>query len=256
MRNILSPRSRSVLNNLASSNVLVAFDFDGTLAPIVSKPGKAAMRPQTRNLLRKLTAVYPCIVVSGRERADVMQKLLSIEFREFIGNHGIEPWNASDIVERTVLGWIAPLKAQLKHLQGAVLENKRFSLSVHYRLAPNKRVIRRRVIELAGKLPHAKLVGGKQLINIVHRDAPDKAVAVQRARQELDCDTVIYVGDDKTDDAVFALSGDRRFLTIRVGASSSSLAPFYIRNQLEIDRLLQILIELRANSPRAANGKA
>ena len=91
------------------------------------------------------------------------------------------------------------------------------------------------------------LVGGKQVVNIVPKGAPDKGRAVERARQEMKCDKVIYVGDDKTDEDVFAMARRGRTLTIRVGASRSSSAHFYIRDQREIDRLLKTLIELRSD---------
>ena len=54
MRDILSRGNREVLQQFAWSKVLLAFDYDGTLAPIVMDPDRAAMRPTTR---RRLAAV-------------------------------------------------------------------------------------------------------------------------------------------------------------------------------------------------------
>jgi trehalose 6-phosphate phosphatase len=108
MRYILSARSGSVLRKFASGNVLMAFDFDGTLAPITSEPNRAAIPTSTRRLLQKLTIQYPCIVVSGRSRADVRRRLSGIRFEEVIGNHGIEPWDSSPAIEETVRTWILP----------------------------------------------------------------------------------------------------------------------------------------------------
>ena len=51
MKDILSRAHREVLQQYAWSNVLLAFDYDGTLAPIVRDPEKAAMRPAMRRLL-------------------------------------------------------------------------------------------------------------------------------------------------------------------------------------------------------------
>ena len=247
MRYILSATNHPILKKFSSGNVLVAFDFDGTLAPIVSKPHKAALRPVTRKLLKSLTSLYPCIVVSGRSRDDVRRRLAGLEFREVIGNHGIEPWNSSRKMARAVQAWLPILKKGLEHLHGVLLENKQFSVSVHYRHARNKKRVLKTITDIARSLPGARLVGGKLVINVIPEGARDKGLAVKRACQEIHCETVIYVGDDQTDEDAFVLARRGRFLTIRVGATKSSFAHFYIRNQMEIDRLLKILLELRAD---------
>ena len=69
MRNILARDHREILGQFASSSTLVAFDFDGTLAPIVPHRDCAAMRSATRCLLRELASLYPCIVISARAQA-------------------------------------------------------------------------------------------------------------------------------------------------------------------------------------------
>lgn len=245
MPSILSAKNRPVLQKFTSGNVLAAFDFDGTLAPITAEAGLAELRPVTRKLLRHLTSLYPCIVVSGRSRADVRKRLRGIRFDEIIGNHGIEPWNSSQGIARAVGTWIPFLKRNLVRFHGVVLENKRFSLSIHYRKERYKRRALRAIVKLARTLSGARLVGGKQVVNIIPRGAPDKGCAVERARRKFRCENVIYVGDDETDEDVFALAPERRFLTIRVGTKKPSLARFHIRDQREIDRLLRTMIELR-----------
>ena len=246
MRYILSPRNRSVLKEFASGKVLLALDFDGVLAPIVSDPDRSAIPPSTRKLLQRLTSRYPCIIVSGRGRDDVRRRVRGIGFQEVIGNHGIEPWASSRALARRVARWVPVLKLRLERFRGIVLENKQFSVSVHYRRERNKKEALKAIIETARTLPGASLVGGKQVVNVVPRGAPDKGLAVERERRKRHCDKVVYVGDDETDENVFALGRSGRFLTIRVGAKRSSLARFYIRNQQEVDRLLQRFIELRA----------
>jgi trehalose 6-phosphate phosphatase len=246
MRYILSARSRQVLKEFASSNLLLAFDFDGTLAPIHSEPSRAAIRPSTRRILGNLTQLYPCIVVSGRNREEVRRILTGIGFREFFGNHGIEPWNSSRRVARRVQSWMPFLTLRLGQLDGIILENKLFSVSVHYRRARDKKQARKIITEAARTLPGARLMGGKQVLNILPEKAPHKGTAVERFRRKTGFDKVIYVGDDETDEDVFALTPRKRFLSIRVGAKGSSSAAFYVRNQREVDRLLKVMIELHS----------
>jgi len=248
MRYILAARNRSILKRFASVNVLLAFDFDGALAPIVSDPDRSAIRPRTRRLLRKLTSQYPCIIVSGRGRADARRRLRGIGFKEIIGNHGIEPWGTSHAMAQQVAGWVPVLKHRLKLFRGVLLEDKQFSVSVHYRRERHKKEALRAILEAARTLPSAHLVGGKQIINIVPRGAPDKGIAVERARRSNHCDLVVYVGDDETDEHVFARGRGGQFLTIRVGAKKSSTARFYVRNQKEIDLLLKAFSDLRTRA--------
>ncbi len=250
MRRILSARNRPVLEKFTFGNVLLAFDFDGTLAPIVSDPDRAAIRPSTRKLLQTLASQYPCIVVSGRSRADVRRRLRGIGFKETIGNHGIEPWSSSHAIARAVAAWVPPLRRRLRGFRGVVLENKRFSVSIHYRKERNKKQALEAITEIARTLPGARLVGGKQVVNIVPKGAPDKGLAVERERKRRRCDKAIYLGDDETDEHVFALARHGRLLAIRVSANRFSLARFYVRNQREVDQLLRILIALRTDSPK------
>jgi trehalose 6-phosphate phosphatase len=250
MKFILSQRNRAILKKFASENVLVAFDFDGTLAPIVSDPDGAGLRPSTQKLLRRVTQLYPCIVVSGRSRKDVRQKLAGVHFREYIGNHGIEPWSSSSAMARKVEAWIPVLTRKLEHLHGVLVENKRLSVSVHFRHERNKKRAIETIEAVAGGLPGARVFGGKQVVNIVPIGAPGKGIALKRALREIGCAKAIYVGDDVTDEDVFAMGQNGRFLTIRVAANGSSLARFYIRDQREIDPLLTTLIEQRTKPKR------
>jgi trehalose 6-phosphate phosphatase len=62
---ILAPTHLRTLAGFALSNVLVAFDYDGTPAPIAARPEEAQMRPDTRALLTSVARAYPTVVISG-----------------------------------------------------------------------------------------------------------------------------------------------------------------------------------------------
>ena len=59
MKHLLAPRNVAVLERFAWSRALLAFDFDGTLAPIVVDPDAAQMRATTRELLARVGASTP-----------------------------------------------------------------------------------------------------------------------------------------------------------------------------------------------------
>ena len=74
---------------------------------------------------------------------------------------------------------------------------------------------------------------------------PHKGIALERERDRLQLDTAIYIGDDETDEDVFALDRPGRLLTVRVGPRRASQASYYVKNQAAIDDLLGALATLR-----------
>jgi trehalose 6-phosphate phosphatase len=250
MRNILIGAHRQILKEFVSSNVLVALDYDGTLAPIVSDPELARMRKRTVDLLRKLSDLYQVIVISGRAQPDALRRLRGTGVFEVVGNHGIEPWHAARRHIDQVKRWLPDVSAWLTSMPGVVVEDKIYSLAIHYRRSREKLRARTAIMDLAAKLGHARVVGGKQVVNILPEGAPHKGIALERERGRLQCDTAIYVGDDETDEDVFALDQPGRLLTVRVGRKKSSAAQYYIPDQRSMDELLRTLVEFR-RAPQA-----
>lgn len=248
MKNILSRANREVLEQFVWSNVLLAFDYDGTLAPIVANPEQATMRPQTRELLAELTKLYRVIVISGRALPDALKKLRGVGVLEVVGNHGIEPWHTADRHIAEVQRWRPMLDECFAPFKGVAIEDKVFSVAVHYRQSREKKRVQAAILKASAMLGDVRLIGGKQVVNILPSDAPHKGMALERAREQLHCDTAIYVGDDETDEDVFGLDQPGRLLAIRVGAKPASAATYCIVNQRAIDDLLRTLIDLRRES--------
>jgi len=244
---LFSRPNHGLLETFAWSNVLLAFDYDGTLAPLVNAPAQAAMRPSTRRLLARASRLYPCVVITGRAKADALGRLRNIEVRRVVGNHGAEPSQNEEDMRRRVRRWLPVLKARLSRRQGVVIEDKGLSVAVHYRQARERNSTRRAVLSAARSLEDVRLVGGKLVVNFLVPDAPHKGQAVERERSHFACDTVIYVGDDETDEDVFQLNRPGQLLSIRVGRKRGSTAPYYLRNQAEIDRLLETLVAVRGD---------
>ncbi len=249
MKDILRPHHRPILEAFARSNVLVAFDFDGTLAPVVADPEKANMRTGTARLLRRIARLHPCVVISGRARADVGRRLKDAPVRAVVGNHGAEPWQGSRTLARRVRRWKNLLEQRLAGVRGARIEDKVYSLAVHYRGAPDREKARRAIAAAAAGLAGARLVHGACTVNILGRKAPHKGAALERERRRLGCEFAIYVGDDETDEDVFAGGRHGRLLGIRVGARRDSRAAYFLRSQRDVDSLLAILAAARESEP-------
>jgi trehalose 6-phosphate phosphatase len=240
---LLSETSLPILTKLAQERTLCAFDFDGTLSPIADHPDGAHMRVRTRNLLRRLAALYPCIVVSGRARVDVLSKLSGIRFARVIGNHGAET-EATQGSRCFVDRWRAALDPELGAVPGVWIEDKGYSLAVHYRHSAQKAEARRRILAATRKLDSVRVFGGKLVVNLVVDNAPNKGDALAAERDRLGCTWILYVGDDENDEDAFAVSG--KVVSVRVGRKVRSHARYYLRNQLEVDDLLETLVTGRS----------
>ena len=246
MKSLLAPQNRAVLRRLAHGRVLLAFDFDGTLAPIVADPAAARLRPQTRRLLADVARKYPCIVISGRNRADVARRLTGIRLRQVFGNHGIEPSPALPAARRAVRRWQACLKARLEGVAGIVFDNKGASLAIHYRKSRNRPAALKAILAATADLTEARVLQGILVVDLLPNSAPNKATALQSELRRLHCRSALYMGDDQTDEDVFALSRRLPLLAVRVGRRARSLAPYYLRSQGDVDALLMRLVELSA----------
>ena len=240
MQYLLSRASRSILTRLAEEKTLCAFDFDGTLSPIVEHPDRAAMRDKTRNLLRRLAALYPCVIISGRARADLLGRLRGVRVARVIGNHGAETEATTPKSRRMVQKWKASLQLDLDPIPGVWVEDKGLSLAVHFRQSPPKAEARQRILAVTRKLTQVHVFGGKQVVNLVLDEAPHKGAALAAERDRLGCHWVLYVGDDDNDEDAFALDGN--VVPVRIGRKQLSHARYYLRTQVEIDRLLELLI--------------
>ena len=241
---ILGRRSLPALADFAQSNVLIAFDFDGTLAPIVVNPDRARMRVRTRRLLEMVAVRYPCVVISGRAREDVSRRV-NVPVWHISGNHGLEPWGQDAAYVPQVREWVRRLAPPLEEHAGVVIENKRYSITVHYRRAVQKRKALAAIHEQVRHLRGARVVGGNKCVSLIPVGAPHKGIALERARQLLACDRAIYVGDDETDEDAFRTTSPGQLLSIRIGARGKSHARFRLVCQSEIDDLLRVLLALR-----------
>ena len=243
MKPILDPSHRSTLRKFLQADTLIAFDYDGTLAPIVSDPNRAEMRPQTRDLLRHVAMKYSTVVITGRKRLEALGFLGGIPLFEVIGNHGAENRGAMPRhIIRRVAEWRQELEKRLGVMEGIALEDKCYSLSVHYRRSGDGDVVSKIISEIES-LEGARWIGGKSVVNIVPDEAPGKGEALLRLCKRLGSPRSIFVGDDDTDEDVFTMAGSCSLLGIRVGVSNNTAANYYINDQSDIDTLLKEMVE-------------
>jgi len=238
------------LRAFVGPETLIALDYDGTLAPIVARPEDARMADTTRALLTQVAKRYPVVILTGRARIDALSLLAGVPVLEVIGSHGAET-QGTPVTRflRRVESWRAQLRESLRALGGVRIEDKRYSLAVHYRQSEDPQAAEQQISRAAGALDGARLVGGKKVVNVVPEDAPDKGAALLAACTRLGCSHAVFAGDDDTDEAAFAAAPAAQVFTVRIGNSENSRATYYLRAQPEIDELLRALLEARAAAP-------
>lgn len=242
MQYLFSKNTLPALQRLAHEKTLCAFDFDGTLAPIVSHPDLAGLMPSTRDLLIQLANLYPCVVISGRSKDDVSAKLLNVPLQAIIGNHGAET-GTEDGPHALIESWRKRLDAEFNSTPGIWIEDKGFSLAIHYRASQYREEAKERILQIAQTLPHVRIFGGKLVVNLAPVSAPNKGSALSAEQKRLHCSWALYVGDDENDETAFSIAGN--IVAVRIGRRKHSAAGFYLRSQAEIDTLLKTMIELR-----------
>ncbi|MBC5991344.1 trehalose-phosphatase [Pontibacter cellulosilyticus] len=196
----------------------VFLDYDGCLTHIVKDPDKAILSEEMKKTLQQLAEVCPVAVVSGRDRANVA-KLVQLDNLYFAGSHGFDisgPGNmhtepggakaalpALEAADKT-------LKQKLSHIDGAMVERKRYAIAVHYRNVADNHVeeVKKVTADVLQQHPELKEGLGKKIIELKPNLDWHKGKAVLWLMEELDLNKPdiipLYIGDDITDEDAFA----------------------------------------------------
>lgn len=251
-RYICSPSGDAVLTSFLRKDTLLAFDFDGTLAPIVPHPDSAKAPAGISLAMQRLCDAATVAVITGRSVADIRERL-DFAPRYVIGNHGAEglPGNEEMPGPPEVAAWEAQLLAAPEGMPpGTHVENKGHSLTLHYRLAADRDVARHALQTMVRSLsPAPRSIGGKCVINLLPHGTTDKFDALLALQRHARAPNALFVGDDETDEIVFrrALPG---WLTIRVGRDTRSAAGYWLDSQTEIATLILRIEALIQDAPR------
>ncbi|OGP05388.1 MAG: trehalose-phosphatase [Deltaproteobacteria bacterium GWA2_38_16] len=235
------------LKTYCHPQTLFAFDYDGTLTPLTSKISEARLPLKTQKLLETLYLYTPIVIVSGRSITD-LKTLCSFTPTLFIGNHGLEGLKLEKKLKINFYKICKKWKKQLLNItpdiQGIELEDKKYSLSIHYRNVRAKVNTKALLLRHLSKLyPTPKIVFGKSVINILPFSKFNKGTSLKIAMHQLKMKRAIYVGDDQTDEDVFCLP-THSILKIRIGKKNNSHAHFYLKNHFKINQFLTEALSL------------
>jgi trehalose-phosphatase len=195
--------------------LVLACDFDGTIAPIVGQPDQAAPLPGAMRALGALAALPHTAValVSGRARGDLLRLAGQVPGVLYIGSHGAEwgsdygeavPNEDAELLRRLV----RQVKAIARDVPGVLIEQKPASVAVHVRRAgrDDAAKVLASVAQGPAAVPGVAVIEGKEVIELSVAHGT-KGTAVQRLRQMFAPDVLCYLGDDTTDEDAFAELG-------------------------------------------------
>jgi trehalose-phosphatase len=245
----------------ADKKIILFLDYDGTLTPIVDSPGQAILSLENKGLLGRLVKmpVFQVVIISGRSLVDVKQ-MAGVEGILYIGNHGWEIEGSSmhfeSLIPLQVSSMMKKIKyelmTQLSDIQGAFVEDKGVTLSVHYRLvAPDKEFLVRRIFDHIS-MPYRrkneiKVHAGKRVLELrppVEWDKGKAALWILRKQEVLHGSgnvLPVYIGDDTTDEDAFEALKNKG-ITVFVGKPRFSAAQYCLAGPQEVTELLKHMV--------------
>ena len=248
MTYLFSDEGRPALRALTSRPILYAFDFDGTLARISPDRDTVTLPQSTYEWLSELANRVPCAIVSGRALSDLASRVDGV-VPHLIGNHGLESplTDPAALIqaEKMCQGWLHRLGTDLRQplkQDGIEVEDKRYTLTLHYRGTDEPARVRKALTLLLDQLtPTPRLIFGKASVNVLPPGKDGKGQAALALMRNLRQTGLFFVGDDETDENVFGLT-EGLAMGVRVGHYSESRAQYYVKHQEEIQEIIQFLV--------------
>jgi trehalose 6-phosphate phosphatase len=197
---------------LAFAPAALVTDVDGTLSRIVSRPENATVEDDVRISLQSLVSRVALVaIVTGREES-VARSMVGLPELTYVGNYALDD-EAAEVVEEDDLDSARMLvRTLLAPFPCVEIEEKGVSFALHYRNCIDV-TMRERILTLVSPVAAAagaKLLEGKQVVELVPIRLPDKSNAVARLLRERDIQGVVYLGDDLGDVPVFQQMSRRR----------------------------------------------
>ena len=200
------------------ARALAAFDYDGTLSPIVADPASAIPEPGIVERLGELASLLGSVtIVTGRPAQTAHElgqfgDVPELDRLTILGQYGVERWDASGLQTGEPAPSVDELRRRLPELLGSIglesaeIEDKRLALVVHVRRLENPVEAFARLVPPVSDL--AVSLGllaepGRQMIEL-RPPGMDKGQALRSLVDEVSATSVVFIGDDVGDLPAFA----------------------------------------------------
>jgi trehalose-phosphatase len=212
----------------APKPLLVGLDIDGTLSTIVEHPSRAELADGAADALAALEARpdVVVVVVSGRSYADVAHQFGFPSGVAIVGSHGLEDQAGAVMLDRAEARRRSGLRSILEPIvestPGAWLEDKPAGVAFHHRESDPvvAGVSVQRIHRLMSKRPGVFVLSGHDVIEAMVR-RPSKATALVQVRSRVGASTILYAGDDRTDEEAFVALGTGD-ISVKVGLGATA----------------------------------
>jgi alpha,alpha-trehalase len=231
-------------------------DYDGTLTPIVDRPEDARISEDMKRTVSQLAEKHRVFIVSGRFREDV-EDLLGLKNLLYAGSHGfdikgedlamIHPFaeKARPVVDDA----IKKLEDDLGYIDGLLIEKKKFSVAVHYRLVDEDKYLDKIEDEVRGIVRDndmLRLMSGKKVFELLPNIEWDKGKAIMWIMEAIGLKwgdaNIVYIGDDVTDEFAFRTVKSRGAAILVSEEDRPSAADFKLKDPGEVKELFEKLI--------------
>ena len=241
-----------LLRQAAGRRLALFLDYDGTLTPIVERPEDAVLAPESRAVLERLARRYPTAIVSGRDLADVRERVGLAELT-YAGCHGFDIEGPAGSRVHEAAAAAAPQLAAAADevardtagLPGVQLERKRFTLAVHYRRAreADAPAVREAVERAQARHPALRVTSGKKVFELQPDVDWDKGRAVLWLIESLALQDAlpVYIGDDVTDEDAFRALAHRGVGIAVHGGPQATAAQYTLRDTDAVREFLAAL---------------
>ena len=241
-----------------ASHTILFLDYDGTLVPICREPALAQLSLDTKKVLRDLSRHprYSVGIISGRSLREV-RKLVGSAHLFYAGNHGFEMVFQNRVWAHPSLKVCTPelkkivrkLRYHTRAINGMYIENKKITVSVHYRNVSDQSP--GRILKIVAQVvepfsQHFTIARGKKVFEVRPRIDWDKGKAVEELTRLSALQSKplkVYIGDDQTDEDAFGVLAPED-ISIRVGYKKGSAARYFCRGSGEVVSFLKKLADV------------
>lgn len=229
-------------------------DFDGTLTPIVNDPDSAKLDAGMHEILSKLIKNTSCAVLTGRDRADIEQRI-AIESLIYAGSHGYD-------ITGPDLNWIyeegqacipaldnaqTELKETIGDIPGVKIERKKFAIAVHYRHVAEESTedVLQKVNSIIDNNTSLKAGPGNKVMELKPNIEWHKGKALtwimNHLKLSMENYIPIFLGDDLTDEDAFAVIAKNGIGIIVGDQAHPTLATYSLRDPKHVGEFLNKL---------------
>jgi alpha,alpha-trehalase len=247
-----------IKKDLINKRIILFCDYDGTLTPIVKRPKLAHLSHDIKDTLFRLKNYCDIVIISGRELSN-LETMVGINGLYYIGNHGFEIIGPKHFATKFEVGKEFLSEIQRAHqdlisllssTDNCIIEDKKFSLSVHYRLVTEEKEIahiKEVMRKISANYPRLVMHYGKKVFELRPNFDWNKGKALNFLIQKLNYPKneyiPIYLGDDITDEDGFSAVSKNGIGILVSDEVKETYAHYRLHNPSEVNYFLKDMLD-------------